>query len=136
MRSDQVKATAPRPSGGRRVKGGSSRRAASAAPAIERIPAVHLTAEYWPFARTGGLGEAVNGLAEAQHAAGSPATVVMPLYRTVRESGPALERVGHQFSVSVGPPTDLAYVFRLVDLPFGSSEFFIAHADFFYRSGI
>ena len=136
MRSDQVKATAPRPSGGRRVKGGSSRRAASAAPAIERIPAVHLTAEYWPFARTGGLGEAVNGLAEAQHAAGSPATVVMPLYRTVRESGPALERVGHQFSVSVGSRTEWAHVYRLVDRPAGPSVFFIEHPDFFDRSGI
>lgn len=136
MRSDRVKATAPRPSSGRRVKASASRRPATAATVIERIPAVHLTAEYWPFARTGGLGEAVNGLAEAQHAAGSPATVVMPLYRTVRESGPALERVGHQFSVSVGSRTEWAHVYRLVDRPAGPSVFFIEHPDFFDRSGI
>jgi starch synthase len=136
MKSDQVKATAPRPSGGRRVKAGGSRRVAAAAVAIERIPAVHLTAEYWPFARTGGLGEAVNGLAEAQHAAGSPATVVMPLYRTVREAGPALERVGHQFSVSVGAHTEWAHVYRLVDRPTGPAVFFIEHPGFFDRPGI
>lgn len=135
MRSDRVKTTATLPSGGRRVKSGGSRRAASA-PAIERIPVVHLTAEYWPFARTGGLGEAVNGLAEAQHAAGSPATVVMPLYRMVRETGPALERVGHQFSVSIGSRTEWAYVYRLVDPPSGPAVFFIEHPDFFDRSGI
>lgn len=133
MRSDRVKAASPRASG--RVKA-TSRRAAAAAAAIERIPCVHLSAEYWPFARTGGLGEAVNGLATAQHAAGAPTTVVMPLYRTVRESGPALERVGHQFSVSVGSRTEWAYVYRLADQTAGPRVFFIEHPDFFDRSGI
>jgi starch synthase len=134
MRSDRAKATSPRTSG--RVKAASTRRAAAAAPAVEPIPVVHLTAEYWPFARTGGLGEAVNGLANAQHAVGAPVTVVMPLYRTVRETGPALERVGHQFSVTVGTRTEWAYVYRQVDPPAGPRVFFIEHPDFFDRSGI
>jgi len=135
MRSDRAKAPSPRGSG--RVKATAGRRAAAAAAgALERIPVVHLTAEYWPFARTGGLGEAVNGLAAAQHAAGSPATVVMPLYRTVRESGPALERVGHQFSVTIGPRTERVYVYRLADQALGPRVFFIEHPDFFDRSGI
>jgi starch synthase len=134
VRSDRVKAASPRTSG--RVKATAARRAAAAAAAIDRIPSVHLTAEYWPFARTGGLGEAVNGLASAQHAAGTPTTVVMPLYRTVRESGPALERVGHQFSVSVGSRTEWAYVYRLADQSAGPHVFFIEHPDFFDRSGI
>jgi starch synthase len=118
------------------VKATAARRAAAAGATIERIPSVHLTAEYWPFARTGGLGEAVNGLATAQHAAGAPTTVVMPLYRTVRESGPALQRVGHQFSVSVGSRTEWAYVYRLADQTAGPRVFFIEHPDFFDRSGI
>jgi starch synthase len=134
VRSDRVKAASPRTSG--RVKATAARRAAAAAAAIDRIPSVHLTAEYWPFARTGGLGEAVNGLASAQHAAGAPTTVVMPLYRTVRESGPALERVGHQFSVSIGSRTEWAYVYRLADQSAGPHVFFIEHPDFFDRSGI
>jgi starch synthase len=134
MRSDRAKAPSPRTSG--RVKATAARRTAAAAAALERIAVVHLTAECWPFARTGGLGEAVNGLAAAQHAAGSPATVVMPLYRTVRESGPALERVGHQFSVSVGSRTEWAYVYRLTDPAPGPRVFFIEHPDFFDRSGI
>jgi starch synthase len=116
------------------VKATAARRAAAAA--VDRIPSVHLTAEYWPFARTGGLGEAVNGLAAAQHAAGASTTVVMPLYRTVRETGPALERVGHQFSVSLGSRTEWAYVYRLADPSVGPRVFFIEHPDFFDRSGI
>ena len=51
---------------------------------------VHLTAECWPFARTGGLGEAVRTLAQHQVLAGQAATVVMPLYRAVRDAGHAL----------------------------------------------
>jgi starch synthase len=60
----------------------------------------------------------------------------MPLYRMVRESGPALERVGHQFSVSVGSRTEWAYVYRLADQSAGPRVFFIEHPDFFDRSGI
>lgn len=37
---------------------------------------VHLTAEYWPYARTGGLGEAVRGMAHFQSAAGSETTAL------------------------------------------------------------
>src|SRR5437867_12026502 len=75
------------------------RAAAAAAPrpqvaAAERIGVAHLTAECWPFARTGGLGEAVSGLATVQAAAGHPTTVVMPLYQLVRETTPSLERTG------------------------------------------
>jgi hypothetical protein len=32
-------------------------------PGDEPVSVVHITAEYFPFARTGGLAEAVNGLA-------------------------------------------------------------------------
>src|SRR2546426_11394796 len=60
----------------------------------ERIGVVHLTAEYWPFARTGGLGEAVSGLATTQAAAGHPTTVVMPLYQLGRGTTPSPERTG------------------------------------------
>src|SRR3989475_3970509 len=80
-----VGATTPAPKSHRRI---APRRhaAVTAAPRppvapAERVGVVHLTAEYWPFARTGGLGEAVSGLATTQAAAGHPTTVVMPLDR-------------------------------------------------------
>jgi len=111
-------------------------RPAAAVASGGRLGAVHLTAEYWPYARTGGLGEAVNGLAVAQAATGMPTSVVMPLYRIVRETGPALERVGHHFSVTIGARTEVAHVYRLAEPPPGPAVFFIEHADFFDRTGI
>lgn len=101
-----------------------------------RIGVVHLTAECWPYARTGGLGEAVSGLAAAQARAGAAVTIVMPLYRIVRESGRALERVGHQFPVSIGPRTEFAHIYRLAEQATGPAVYFVEHPDFFDRSGI
>src|SRR5256885_14650175 len=44
----------------------------------ERVGVVHLTAEYWPFARTGGLGEAVSGLGTTPAAPRPPPTGRLP----------------------------------------------------------
>jgi starch synthase len=97
---------------------------------------VHLTAEYWPFARTGGLGEAVSGLASFQAAAGMPTTVVLPLYRQVRETTPTLERAGPPLSVEIGGQTETAWLHRAQEGGTGPQVYFIEHPDFFDRSGI
>src|SRR5256886_1740618 len=103
----------------------------------ERIGVTHLTAEYWPFARTGGLGEAVSGLATCQAAAGLPTTVVMPLYQIVRETTPSLERTGHPLTVTLGGHTERAWLYRTPPAPEGGPQiFFIEHPDFFDRAGI
>ena len=99
---------------------------------------VHLTAEYWPFARTGGLGEAVSGLATFQAAAGVPTAVVLPLYRQVRESTPTIERAGPPFAVSIGDRTETAWLYRahegsVMGVP---QVFFIEHPALFDRAGI
>lgn len=122
--------------GAGRATPASSRVATADATTGERVSSVHLSAECWPFARTGGLGEAVNGLAAAQAAAGAHTTIVMPLYQVARDAAPALERVGHQFSVTIGPRTEWAHVYRLADRPTGPQVFFIEHPDFFDRPGI
>ena len=117
------------------------RRAAAAATdvpqiaAAERIGVTHLTAEYWPFARTGGLGEAVSGLATFQAAAGHPTTVVMPLYQQVRETTPSLERTGSPLTITLGGRTERAWLYRTPPAP-GPQVFFIEHPDFFDRAGI
>src|SRR5437879_4996544 len=69
----------------------------------ERVGVVHLTAEYWPFARTGGLGEAGSGLAtpEAQllHAHDWH-TALAPVYlRTVFAGQPFHSRLASVLSV-------------------------------------
>ncbi len=116
-------------------------RAASPAPLLtpggEPVSVVHLTAEYFPYARTGGLAEAVTGLASFQHARGLPVTVLMPLYRTVRDEAPDLEPVGPPIRVPLGARIEEARIFRVAgDPPPGPRVFFIEHLDFFNRAGI
>ena len=53
-----------------------------------RIIAGELDPHGGAVTRTGGLGEAVRGLAEFQDAAGVDVSVIMPLYRTVRDAAP------------------------------------------------
>jgi starch synthase len=107
-----------------------SERAAAGAP--ERIGVVHLTAEYWPYARTGGLGEAVSGLATFQAAAGHPTTVLLPLYRQVRTTAQDLEHAGPPFTVTLGARTETFWLHRAPD----RHVFLLEHPDFFDRSGI
>src|SRR2546425_11001881 len=133
-------ATPPAPKSRRRSPAQPRRAAAAAAPRpqidpAERIGVTHLTAEYWPFARTGGLGEAVSGLASCQAAAGLPTTVIMPLYQIVHETTPSLERTGHPLAVTLGGHTERAWLYRTPPGP-GPQVFFIEHPDFFDRAGI
>jgi starch synthase len=104
----------------------------------EPVSVVHVTAEYFPYARTGGLAEAVNGLAVHQRAAGLNVLAILPLYRTVRDVEPDLEPVGPPFLVAMGGRTEEARVFRCAGA--GSSRgpqvFFIEHLDYFNRPGI
>jgi len=133
----------PPPRSSRRRATARPRQAAAAATdvphiaAAERIGVTHLTAEYWPFARTGGLGEAVSGLATFQAAAGHPTTVVMPLYQQVRETTPSLERTGSPLTITLGGRTERGWLYRADGArPAGPQVFFIEHPDFFDRAGI
>src|SRR3989454_7134167 len=132
-------ATRPAPKSHRRIAprrpaAGSAVPRPPVAPA-ERVGVVHLTAEYWPFARTGGLGEAVSGLATTQAAAGHPTTVVMPLYQLVHETTPSLERTASALTVTLGGHTQRAWLYRPPPGP-GPHGFFLQHPDFFARAGI
>src|SRR5438270_11028321 len=107
-------ATTPAPKSRRRSPVQPRRAATAAAPRpqiapAERIGVTHLTAEYWPFARTGGLGEAVSGLATCQAAAGLPTTVIMPLYQLVRETTPSLARTGSARASTLGGHAERAW---------------------------
>ncbi|HEU5170267.1 MAG TPA: glycogen/starch synthase [Gemmatimonadales bacterium] len=100
------------------------------------VTVVHLTAEYLPFARTGGLAEAVTGLANFQHAGGLPTAVLMPLYRTVREEAPDLEPVGQPFRVPLGARAEEARLFRVAGRTRGPQVYFLEHLEYFNRAGI
>ena len=74
-------------------------------------PVVHLAPELSPYARTGGLGEAVASLARYQAASGIPVTVIMPLYAAVRERT-EVRPLGAAFTLTVGPRTEAARLFE------------------------
>lgn len=96
---------------------------------------VHLTAEYWPLARTGGLGEAVNGLATYQAGSGTRTAVVMPLYQMVRDKVHALERIGPSFLVTFGARVEEAWLYR-VPGDSGPQVYLIEHPGYFDRAAI
>ena len=104
------------------------------------LSVVHLTAECWPFARTGGLGEAVHTLATHQHRAGHEATIVMPLHAAVREAGHALEPVeAPPLRVRVGARKERVRLWRAATPP-GACDtprvIFVDHPDFAERAGL
>src|SRR4051795_8596057 len=104
--------------------------------AAQPVSVVHVTAEYYPYARTGGLAEAVSGLANFQRAAGLNVAAILPLYRTVRDVDPDLEPVGQPFMVPMGTHSEEARVFRVSGATSGPQVFFIEHLDYFNRPGI
>jgi starch synthase len=102
----------------------------------DRLEVVHLSAECWPFARTGGLGEAVAGLAAFQAGRGNGVTVVMPLYRRIREAAIDMHPVGPPFGVPVGARVDVVQLYRTPP-QFGKPRmFFIDHKPYFDRDGL
>jgi starch synthase len=102
----------------------------------DRLEVIHLTAECWPFARTGGLGEAVAGLAAAQAARGLAVTVLMPLYRTIRQAGIEMQAVGAPLDVRVGARLESVQLYRTPAQPGKPRMFFIDHKSSFDRDGI
>ena len=98
---------------------------------------VHFSAEYWPFARTGGLAEAVRGLAQHQKRLGQSTTVVMPLYAAVRDVTDALVPATEPFAVSVGGDRDeIARVWRYAAGGAGPAVYFVEHEAYFGRDGL
>jgi starch synthase len=96
---------------------------------------VHLAAEYGWLARTGGLAEAVAGLAATQAAEGIPVAVIIPLHRSVRSSAAGLERVFGPFHVQVGPRTEEARLFRIPAEP-GKPKIYCLEHPYFDRAGL
>jgi len=98
---------------------------------------VHLATEYWPYARTGGLAEAVRGIATYQARAGRDVSVFMPLYRRVRQSSADLELVGDAVDVQTPQGTQRARIFSDRNAREGEPRiYFVEHEDFFDRPGI
>jgi starch synthase len=95
---------------------------------------VHLTAEYWPYARSGGLAEAVRGIARYQARAGVPTMVVLPFHRSIRRTFPWIEPF---CEVAVpGPRWERARIFRAPASPGTPDAYFIGNAEHFDRDSL
>lgn len=97
---------------------------------------VHLTAEYWPYIRTGGLGEAVRGMATFQARAGSETSVILPLYKPILEKDYGLRPVGEEFSVQVGPRSETGRLWKATSGTEEARVFFIENELYFGRPGV
>ncbi|MGH7655141.1 MAG: glycogen synthase [Gemmatimonadaceae bacterium] len=97
---------------------------------------VHLTAEFSPYARTGGLAEAVAGLASFQASAGHTVVVFMPLYSSVREIAPGLEPLGPVQMIQIGPRAEEVRFFGEMPPRPGPRVIFVDSPAYFRRAGL
>ena len=98
---------------------------------------VHLVAELAPFARTGGLGEAVASLARYQSMAGITTSLVMPLYRLAEQNAGQLEQVGEEFVIEIAGRRETGRLLRQVGAPSTEPKvYFIDNPYYFDRPGL
>jgi len=93
------------------------------------------TPEANPFARTGGLAEVVSSLACALPRLGHRVTVVMPLYRQVREAGLTIFSTGQTLSIPLSFKNLQADIFQ-TELHPDFQFFFIGQDSLFNRDGL
>jgi starch synthase len=99
---------------------------------------VHATAELAPFARTGGLGEAVRTLARYQAQAGIDVAIIMPYYGDVARQAPKVTPLGPPIRIPLGGRVEEVTLLELVR-PAGPPVprvIFVASPTYFGRVGI
>jgi starch synthase len=93
---------------------------------------IHLAAEYWPYARSGGLAEAVRGIARYQASSGVPTMVFLPFYRKIRRDYPWIEPA-FTMDVQVGPRTERAEFYGAPAADGHPTVFFVGNGPYFDR---
>lgn len=102
----------------------------------ERRAIVHLAAEYHGYARTGGLAEAVAGLANAQVGAGHRVYAFVPLYATVREAVERLQLLAPPTRITMGPLSEEVRFYRDASRTDGPLVIFVDAPGCFDRPGL
>jgi starch synthase len=97
---------------------------------------VHLAAEYFPYARTGGLAEAAWGLHRDQHRSGLSTMAIVPLYRTVRQHIGVLQAAGDPFTLQFGDRPETFRLWRELRPASETPTCFLEHDGFFDRAGL
>jgi len=103
----------------------------------EPIHVVHLVSEYWPYARSGGLAEAVRGIATFQAKSGGPTLAILPLYRRVRARAPELTPLGDPVAVPFAGRTETMRLWEDLEArATGPRVVFVDHPGYFDRDGL
>lgn len=97
---------------------------------------VHLAAEYFPYARTGGLAEAAWGLHRFQHRRGLATAAIVPLYRAAHPHLRHLVSDGDPWTLRFGDRTETFQLLRELEPASETPVWFIRHDGFFNRAGI
>jgi starch synthase len=92
-----------------------------------------VAAEYYPYARSGGLAEAVANLGRYQSASGVRTLAILPLYRSARQTAGPLVEVGEPFSIRIGAREERGRLLRQHNPKPGAAIFFVEHDGFFDR---
>jgi starch synthase len=93
------------------------------------------TSEFSPLASTGNLGDQIGVLAAELKRLGHDVKVVMPLYRTVRESKYDIRSTGIEFLLNLGGKRTIADILETTDSE-GIEIFLVRRDEYFDRSGI
>lgn len=99
----------------------------------DAVTVVHVAAEYYPYARSGGLAEAVANLARFQSATGVRSIALLPLYRSARRAAGPLVQEGPDLLVPVNGSNETVRVLRHEEERPGTRIYFIEHDRFFDR---
>ena len=92
-----------------------------------------MAAEYYPYARSGGLAEAVANLARHQSDSGIRSLALLPLYRVARQAAGPLVQVGEPFRIAFGGREETGRLFRQREVRPGTGIYFVEHDGFFDR---
>lgn len=106
---------------------------ALAAPDDTPVTVVHVAAEYYPYARSGGLAEAVANLARHQSRSGIRTLAFLPLYRSARAKAGDLVPVGSPFEVPLGSRRETVRIMVERNPAPGARIYFIEHDGFYDR---
>ncbi|HEU5218646.1 MAG TPA: glycogen/starch synthase [Gemmatimonadales bacterium] len=99
----------------------------------EQVTVVHLAAEYYPYARSGGLAEAVANLARFQSNASVRSLAMLPLYRSARKAAGPLREASPPLEVSLNGSAQPARLLQQQEVRAGTQVYFVEADQYFDR---
>jgi starch synthase len=101
-----------------------------------RARIVHLSAEYWPYVRTGGLGEAVRGMATFQSFTGSETIVLIPFFGRIRDGDYGIKPASDPFTVRIGHRVEEGRLWEATRGTEGPRVLLLENEHYFGRAGV